>query len=150
MGRIRNYRAMGNTKLMTACADLARNCGEAYDRCLASGSGEPFRDLLVATEAAVERNLFSPERRTEILTAWRQGASEDSGWDSPSSPSLDEQECASCGLVRPHESDDFRCIYCRQAVDEQAREEQSPEQPVVNPSVGELSDALSRALAERA
>jgi ATP-dependent DNA ligase len=60
----RNYKAMGDTKLETCIRELWAHEGDAYDRCLESGSGDPDGDLLVALDAAKARHLnvkqFSP------------------------------------------------------------------------------------------
>jgi ATP-dependent DNA ligase len=57
-GRMRNYKAMGDAKLMTALIELRRGSGDAYDRAL-EGSGDPAADLAVAELAAANRKLFA-------------------------------------------------------------------------------------------
>lgn len=53
----RNYKAMGDTKLATCIRELLAHEGDAYDRCLESGSGDPDGDLMVALDAAKARGL---------------------------------------------------------------------------------------------
>lgn len=54
--RIRNYKAMGNEKLQRVARELFDG-GEAYDRCVARGSGDPNRDMLVVCTELTERGL---------------------------------------------------------------------------------------------
>jgi ATP-dependent DNA ligase len=56
-GRIRNYASMGDAKLLGAIADLEAGAGDAYDRCINTGSGDPAHDLAVARSAADRRGL---------------------------------------------------------------------------------------------
>jgi ATP-dependent DNA ligase len=56
-GTRRNYEAMGDKKLATSIRELSAQAGDAYDRCLDSGSEDPAGDLVVATEAAQDRGL---------------------------------------------------------------------------------------------
>lgn len=53
----RNYKAMGDAKLETCIRQLWAHEGDAYDRCLESGSGDPEGDLIVALDAAKARGL---------------------------------------------------------------------------------------------
>jgi ATP-dependent DNA ligase len=53
----RNYRAMGDGKLLTSIRQLRAGKGDAYDRCLERGSGDPAGDLQHALEIAGERGL---------------------------------------------------------------------------------------------
>ena len=51
-GRMRNYSAMGEAKLLTCLDQLERGEGDAYDRCLNGGSGNPRADLAKVIEVA--------------------------------------------------------------------------------------------------
>jgi ATP-dependent DNA ligase len=53
----RNYEAMGDNKLETCLGQLEAGAGDAYDRCLERGSGDPGGDLAVALEIAKRRGL---------------------------------------------------------------------------------------------
>jgi ATP-dependent DNA ligase len=53
----RNYKKMGDTKLATCIRELWAHEGDAYDRCLERGSGDPDGDLVVALDAAKGRGL---------------------------------------------------------------------------------------------
>lgn len=53
----RNYKAMADAKLETCIRELWAHEGDAYDRCLESGSGDPEGDLVVALDAAKSRGL---------------------------------------------------------------------------------------------
>jgi ATP-dependent DNA ligase len=55
--RMRNYRAMKDDKLMRVMRELETQ-GEAYQRCVESGSGEPDADLAVVQGLAQERGLL--------------------------------------------------------------------------------------------
>lgn len=55
--RVRNYKAMGDDKLIACIADLRLESGDAYDRCMNGGSGDVALDLQVASNAAIERGL---------------------------------------------------------------------------------------------
>lgn len=55
-GRMRNYKAMGDPKLLIALAELRAGVGDSYDRAL-SGSGDPAADLKVAEAEAAARGL---------------------------------------------------------------------------------------------
>ncbi|MEJ7804108.1 MAG: hypothetical protein WKH68_12185, partial [Candidatus Limnocylindria bacterium] len=50
-GKRRNYKAMADGKLMEAVEELEHG-GEAYDRCVDRGSGNPAGDLQHAREIA--------------------------------------------------------------------------------------------------
>jgi len=54
--RMRNYKAMGDAKLVSALADLERGSGDAYDRCMAKG-GDPKAELEEARRVAESRGL---------------------------------------------------------------------------------------------
>ncbi len=53
----RNYQAMGDAKLVACVHQLRDEEGDAYDRCIERGSGDPAGDLAVAEELASARNL---------------------------------------------------------------------------------------------
>lgn len=53
----RNYRKMGDSKLLTCIHQLRAGEGDAYDRCLERGSGDPKGDLIVAQNVATARGL---------------------------------------------------------------------------------------------
>lgn len=57
-GTMRNYGAMGATKLLACIADLERGEGDAYERAL-TGSGQPAADLVRAREVARGKGLIS-------------------------------------------------------------------------------------------
>jgi hypothetical protein len=48
---------MGDKKLEKSIRELWAREGDAYDRCLESGSGDPDGDLVVALDAAKARSL---------------------------------------------------------------------------------------------
>ena len=54
--RIRNYQAMGSEKLQRVARELFDG-GEAYDRCVERGSGNPERDMLVVCTELTSRGL---------------------------------------------------------------------------------------------
>lgn len=54
--RMRNYAAMGDDNLVKAHAELLSQ-GDALERCLATGSGEPARDLERVRQLMDERGL---------------------------------------------------------------------------------------------
>ena len=56
-GRMRNYRAMGDEKLLKCLRELSAGSGDAYSRCLAGGSGDPATDLAVVEDLVAERGL---------------------------------------------------------------------------------------------
>jgi ATP-dependent DNA ligase len=53
----RNYEAMGDSKLLTCICQLRAGEGDAHDRCLERGSGDPAGDLTEALRAANQRGL---------------------------------------------------------------------------------------------
>ena len=53
----RNYGAMGDGKLRASIDSLRAEAGEAYERCLERGSGDPAGDLRAAVKAAEDRGL---------------------------------------------------------------------------------------------
>jgi len=53
----RNYQAMGDSKLMTCIRQLSAGEGDAYDRCVERGSGDPEGDLIAAQDVAKARGL---------------------------------------------------------------------------------------------
>lgn len=55
--RMRNYAAMGDPKLLRVIDELAHQ-GDAHERCLAAGSGDPEADLAVARKVAQDRGLL--------------------------------------------------------------------------------------------
>ncbi len=55
----RNYEAMGDAKLQRCVLELKAGEGDAYDRCLERGSGDPAGDLTAALAAASKRGLSS-------------------------------------------------------------------------------------------
>lgn len=55
--RMRNYRAMRDEKLHTCQESLRTQSGEAYERCLSAGSGNPDADLAEVERLARERGL---------------------------------------------------------------------------------------------
>ena len=56
--RMRSYHAMGDEKLLRCIKSLRERSGEAYDRCISAGSGDPAKDLSVAEGIARERHLL--------------------------------------------------------------------------------------------
>jgi ATP-dependent DNA ligase len=56
-GRMRNYRAMGDEKLLRCLRELSEGSGDAYSRCVNSGSGDPAADLAVVEDLVEERVL---------------------------------------------------------------------------------------------
>jgi ATP-dependent DNA ligase len=56
--RMRNYGAMGPENLVESVHSLRNKSGEAYERCLRSGSGDPDADLVVAEKWAREKGLL--------------------------------------------------------------------------------------------
>ncbi|MGH2903565.1 MAG: hypothetical protein ACRDK7_08290 [Solirubrobacteraceae bacterium] len=56
--RMRNYAAMGPPKLMSSIESLREREGEAYEKCMSLGSGDPTADLAVAERSAREKNLI--------------------------------------------------------------------------------------------
>ena len=61
--RRRNYAAMTYEKLQECYDELARYDGDAYDRCVDSGSGDPDGDLEYVAE-------LIEERRPVVLGRW--------------------------------------------------------------------------------
>lgn len=55
--RIRNYAAMGAPKLIRTAGELKRQAGEAWERCLGEGSGEPDRDLRVVEDLCRQKGI---------------------------------------------------------------------------------------------
>jgi ATP-dependent DNA ligase len=53
----RNYEAMGDAKLRASINSLRAKEGDAYERCLERGSGDPAADLTAALKAADKRGL---------------------------------------------------------------------------------------------
>jgi ATP-dependent DNA ligase len=63
MGRMRNYAAMGDDKLVRVREELRAGINgaggeDAYDRCMNGGSGEPVRDLAVVEQLMREKGLL--------------------------------------------------------------------------------------------
>jgi bifunctional non-homologous end joining protein LigD len=56
--RMRNYKSMGDAKLVGALTSLTTKSGDAYDRCLNGGSGDPSGDLSVVQALVAERGLI--------------------------------------------------------------------------------------------
>jgi hypothetical protein len=50
--RMRNYRQMGDPKLLRSIESLRSRAGEAYEKCINAGSGDPAKDLSVAEDIA--------------------------------------------------------------------------------------------------
>lgn len=55
--RMRNYRAMREEKLRACHESLRARAGDAYDRCLSAGSGDPDADLAEVERLTRERGL---------------------------------------------------------------------------------------------
>jgi hypothetical protein len=55
--RMRNYRAMRDEKLRACQESLRAQSGDAYERCLSAGSGDPGADLAEVERLACERGL---------------------------------------------------------------------------------------------
>jgi hypothetical protein len=55
---MRNYKGMGKPKLIASIESLEKHEGEAYDRCLTTGSGDPEKDLAVAQQIAREKKFI--------------------------------------------------------------------------------------------
>lgn len=55
--RMRNYGAMSDANLLRCIDSLRSEAGEAFDRCLSAGSGDPAADLAHAEELARDRLL---------------------------------------------------------------------------------------------
>lgn len=53
----RNYEAMGDANLRASVISLRAKEGDAYERCLERGSGDPAADLRAALKAAAKRGL---------------------------------------------------------------------------------------------
>jgi ATP-dependent DNA ligase len=56
-GRMRNYAQMSKGKLLNSIASLTTREGEAYEKCMTIGSGDPARDLEVAERVAREKQF---------------------------------------------------------------------------------------------
>lgn len=56
--RTRNYQQMRAPKLLACIASLKAGEGEAYEKCMSAGSGDPIRDLEVAERVAREKQLI--------------------------------------------------------------------------------------------
>jgi ATP-dependent DNA ligase len=56
-GRMRNYAAMKPANLLASRDSLIARAGEAYERCMSGGSGEPERDLERIAELIKEKEL---------------------------------------------------------------------------------------------
>lgn len=56
--RMRNYAAMNDAKLLRCIQSLRDGSGEAFDRCLSAGSGNPAADLKRAEELARAKQLI--------------------------------------------------------------------------------------------
>jgi ATP-dependent DNA ligase len=56
--RMRNYAAMGAPKLRASIDSLRKREGEAYEKCINLGSGDPAQDLVVAERIAREKHLI--------------------------------------------------------------------------------------------
>lgn len=54
--RIRNYQAMGDSKLVRVAREFA-TCGEAWHRCRNTGSGDPARDMQTIADELRSRGL---------------------------------------------------------------------------------------------
>ena len=54
----RNYQAMGDKKLLESIASLNLNAGDAYNRCMNGGSGDPASDLEYARAIATQRGIL--------------------------------------------------------------------------------------------
>lgn len=55
---MRNYSAMGDEKLLRCIESLRERSGEAYERCISAGSGDPTKDLSIAEGIAREKQLL--------------------------------------------------------------------------------------------
>lgn len=55
--KMRNYKAMGDKKLLDCFKSLQNKTGDAYDRCINGGSREPEKDLQVVIQLITEKNL---------------------------------------------------------------------------------------------
>jgi ATP-dependent DNA ligase len=56
--RMRNYGQMLKPKLLASIDSLEKREGEAYDKCMSIGSGDPDADLVVAREVAREKQFI--------------------------------------------------------------------------------------------
>jgi hypothetical protein len=56
--RIRNAKVMTDGKLSQCYEDLSQGWGDAYDRCLERGSGDPDRDLAVVEDEMQRRGML--------------------------------------------------------------------------------------------
>lgn len=56
-GRTRNYKQMKDDKLRSCEVELAAGEGDAWDRCMNGGSGDPDADLELVTRLLQERGL---------------------------------------------------------------------------------------------
>jgi hypothetical protein len=55
---MRNYGQMLKPKLLTSIDSLEKREGEAYDKCMTIGSGDPDADLAVAKRIASEKQFI--------------------------------------------------------------------------------------------
>jgi hypothetical protein len=55
---MRSYHAMRDENLLRCIKSLRERSGEAYDRCISAGSGDPAKDLSVAEGIAREKQLL--------------------------------------------------------------------------------------------
>jgi hypothetical protein len=55
---MRNYSAMGDEKLLRCIESLRERSGEAYERCISAGSGDPTKDLSITEGIAREKQLL--------------------------------------------------------------------------------------------
>jgi hypothetical protein len=54
---MRNYQQMGRPKLLASIDSLEKREGEAYEKCMTIGSGDPAADLAVAKRVAREKQF---------------------------------------------------------------------------------------------
>lgn len=61
-GRRRNYKAMGDDKLLSCLLDLSAESGDAWSRCVNDGSGDPAADLTYVRQLCDERGIGAVAR----------------------------------------------------------------------------------------
>lgn len=106
-GWMRNYKAMGDTKLNNALRELEGQYGDAYRRVQDHGAYVDEHIAEARAEARRRGLVVSDEVPKEMPTAA----------DKSGKPLTEAKECSDCGKKKRHYVDDYICQSCRDALD---------------------------------